>query len=219
MAKKWLPVPGFIGFVTLIAKFLIQDGVLLLSKWNIITRYLVIFNFRVGYLKKSSGRVGYRDPIGPCSEEGKYTSSTLRFSRTQRTWTRCTWAESVVYLDWTWGYMSRLSKHLHSPAVVLIPKNCNKSFRQLNWDDFRDFLWRLVLKFSNLERAFGQICERCWGIYSDRLIHAWESCHFCYSRISKFSCFRTTMMKFMMRMRMMMMTAMIVIVVICFCCA
>ena len=22
---------------------------------------------RVGYLKKSSGRVGYRDPVGPCS--------------------------------------------------------------------------------------------------------------------------------------------------------
>ena len=48
MAKKWLPVPGFIGFVTLIAGFLIQDYVLLLSKWNSITRYPVIFNFRVG---------------------------------------------------------------------------------------------------------------------------------------------------------------------------
>ena len=48
MAKKWLPVPGFIGFVTLIAGFLIQDYVLLLSKWNSITRYPVIFNFWVG---------------------------------------------------------------------------------------------------------------------------------------------------------------------------
>ena len=48
MAKKWLPVPGFIGFVTLIAGFLIQDYVLLLSKWNSITRYPVIFIFRVG---------------------------------------------------------------------------------------------------------------------------------------------------------------------------
>ena len=48
MAKKWLPVPGFIGFVTLIAGFLIQDYVLLLSKLNSITRYPVIFNFRVG---------------------------------------------------------------------------------------------------------------------------------------------------------------------------
>ena len=46
--EKWLPVPGFIGFVTLIAGFLIQDYVLLLSKWNSITRYPVIFNFRVG---------------------------------------------------------------------------------------------------------------------------------------------------------------------------
>ena len=48
MAKKWLPVPGFIGFFTLIAGFLIQDYVLLLSKWNSITRYPVIFNFHVG---------------------------------------------------------------------------------------------------------------------------------------------------------------------------
>ena len=28
------------------------------------------FSGRVGYLKKSSGRVGYRDPVGPWSEEG-----------------------------------------------------------------------------------------------------------------------------------------------------
>ena len=48
MAKKWLPVPGFIGFVTLIAGFLIPDYVLLLSKWNSITRYPVILNFWVG---------------------------------------------------------------------------------------------------------------------------------------------------------------------------
>ena len=41
-------MPGFIGFVILIAGFLIQDYFLLLSKWNSITRYPVIFNFQVG---------------------------------------------------------------------------------------------------------------------------------------------------------------------------
>ena len=48
MTKKWFPAPGFIGVVTSIARFLIQHCVLLLSKWNFITRYPVIFNFRVG---------------------------------------------------------------------------------------------------------------------------------------------------------------------------
>ena len=46
--KKWFPVPGFIGFVIWIAGFFIQDCVLFLSKRNLITRYPVIFNFRVG---------------------------------------------------------------------------------------------------------------------------------------------------------------------------
>ena len=41
-------MPGFIGFVILIAGFLIQDYFLLLSKWNSIIRYPVIFNFQVG---------------------------------------------------------------------------------------------------------------------------------------------------------------------------
>ena len=38
----------FIGFVIQIAGYLILGCVLLLSKWNLITRYPVIFNFRVG---------------------------------------------------------------------------------------------------------------------------------------------------------------------------
>ena len=46
--KKWFPVPGFIGFVIWIAGFFIQDCVLFLSQRNLITRYPVIFNFRVG---------------------------------------------------------------------------------------------------------------------------------------------------------------------------
>ena len=41
-------MPRFIGFVTLIAGFLIQDCVLFLSKRNLTTWYPVIFNFRVG---------------------------------------------------------------------------------------------------------------------------------------------------------------------------
>ena len=58
MTKKWFLVPGFIGIVFLIAGFLIQDGLLFLFKWNLITRYPVIFNFRVGtgrVLKKKFG--------------------------------------------------------------------------------------------------------------------------------------------------------------------
>ena len=60
MAKKWLPVPGFIGFVTLIAGFLIQEYVLLLSKWNSITWYPVIFNFlvRMGRVLEKKFRTG-----------------------------------------------------------------------------------------------------------------------------------------------------------------
>ena len=46
--KKWFPVLGFIGFVTLLALLFILGCVSLLSKWNLITRYPVIFNFRVG---------------------------------------------------------------------------------------------------------------------------------------------------------------------------
>ena len=60
MTKKWFPVPGFIGFVTLIAGFLIQDCVLLLPKWKlIITRHPVFSIFgsgRVVYLKKGRDR-------------------------------------------------------------------------------------------------------------------------------------------------------------------
>ena len=48
MTKKWFYVLGFIGFVIQFAGLLILGGVLLLSKWNLITRYPVIFNFRVG---------------------------------------------------------------------------------------------------------------------------------------------------------------------------
>ena len=48
MTIKWFLVPGFIGIVFLIAVFLIQDCLLFLFKWNLITRYPVIFNFRVG---------------------------------------------------------------------------------------------------------------------------------------------------------------------------
>ena len=58
MTKKWFLVPGFIGIVFLIAGFLIQDCLLFLFKWNLITRYPVIFNFRVGtgrVLKKKFG--------------------------------------------------------------------------------------------------------------------------------------------------------------------
>ena len=48
MTKKWFYVLGFIGIVIQFAGLLILGGVLLLSKWNLITRYPVIFNFRVG---------------------------------------------------------------------------------------------------------------------------------------------------------------------------
>ena len=48
MTKKWFHVLGFIGFVIQFAGLLILGGVLLLSKWNLITQYPVIFNFRVG---------------------------------------------------------------------------------------------------------------------------------------------------------------------------
>ena len=73
MTKKWFLVPGFIGIVFLIAGFLIQDCLLFLFKWNLITRYPVIFNFRVGtgrVLKKKfgTGRVlGSRRPLVPVS--------------------------------------------------------------------------------------------------------------------------------------------------------
>ena len=103
MTKKWFPVPGFIGFVTLIAEFLIQDWVLLMSKWNIITWYLVIFNFRVGYLKKSSGRVGYRDPVGPCLGlvDGKITQDSLwaTSERKYRTWCWKRWVTQSWKMD------------------------------------------------------------------------------------------------------------------------
>ena len=46
--KKWFPVLGFIGSFTLLAVLFILGCVSLLSKWNLITRYPVIFNFRVG---------------------------------------------------------------------------------------------------------------------------------------------------------------------------
>ena len=45
---KWFYVLGFIGFVIQFAEFLILGCVLLISKWNLITRYPVILNFRVG---------------------------------------------------------------------------------------------------------------------------------------------------------------------------
>ena len=48
MTKKWFYVLGFIGIVIQFAGLLILGGVLLVSKWNLITRYPVIFNFRVG---------------------------------------------------------------------------------------------------------------------------------------------------------------------------
>ena len=48
MTKKWFYVLGFIGFVIQFAGLLILGGVLLVSKWNLITGYPVIFNFRVG---------------------------------------------------------------------------------------------------------------------------------------------------------------------------
>ena len=56
--RKWYLVPGFIGIVYLIAGFLIQDCLWLLFKWNLITRYPVVFSFRVGtgrVLKKKFG--------------------------------------------------------------------------------------------------------------------------------------------------------------------
>ena len=48
MTKKWFYVLRFIGFVIQFAGYLILGCVLLLSKWNRITQYPVIFNFRVG---------------------------------------------------------------------------------------------------------------------------------------------------------------------------
>ena len=75
MTKKWFPVPGFIGFVIWIAGFFIQDCVLFLSKRNLITRYPVIFNFRVGtgrVLEKKfgTGRVpGSRRTLSVCDSQ------------------------------------------------------------------------------------------------------------------------------------------------------
>ena len=46
--KKWFPVLGFIGSFPLLAVFFIPGCVSLLSKWNLVTRYPVIFNFWVG---------------------------------------------------------------------------------------------------------------------------------------------------------------------------
>ena len=76
-------MPGFIGFVIWIAGFFIQDCVLFLSKRNLITRYPVIFNFRVGTgrvleEKFGTGRVpGSRQTLAESEGRARNASTLL----------------------------------------------------------------------------------------------------------------------------------------------
>ena len=57
MTKKWFLVPGSIGIVFLINGFLIQDCLLFLFKWNLITLYFRVGTGRVLKKKFGTGRV------------------------------------------------------------------------------------------------------------------------------------------------------------------
>ena len=67
MAKLWFSVWGLIGFLVLSPTFLALCCILLLAKWKI--NYLVLGHYQFfgqdgpGTWKKSSGQVGYRDPV------------------------------------------------------------------------------------------------------------------------------------------------------------